>query len=227
MPGNVGRPTKLDQVLRTEDTDRGPVEVTVAEHVVRALGAGSYVEEAAASAGVAKSTVYKWMTDGARIGTDVEQGRRKLPRAGSRDRQLLDFSYAVAQAQAEWEVRANATLEHLSRARTVETVTTVTEATEDGPVVKVTKRTQTVDADSATIRWRLERKNPARYGKSIEVSGPGGGAIPVDIRTAALEALGKAADQLAANADATQAQLDAEVAAAAVASDRPAGEPPA
>lgn len=206
MPGNDeaskgrgGRPTKLSQVLRH---DQGR-PVTVAEHVVAAIRAGNYVEAAAASAGVNKDTVYDWLRQGARLNTDYHQGRITLPRPGSTDRQLMEFSDAVAAAEAEWEVAANATLERLSRPRQVEETRTTVETPADGKPVttKTVTLRKTEEADPATIRWRLERRYPNRYGRTrVEVSGPDGGPIPLSVREQASEALAKAAAQLAENA---------------------------
>jgi type IV secretory pathway TrbF-like protein len=62
--------------------------------IVVALRAGNYVETAAALAGVNKTTVYDWLSKGAR-------GQGKL---------FVEFSNAVKRAQAESEARDVATV---------------------------------------------------------------------------------------------------------------------
>lgn len=199
MTGTMGRPTKLDQVLRTTE---GGQQITVGDQVLNAIRAGNYMEAAAVSAGIDKTTLYDWLKQGARLSTDVEQGRIKTPRAGSRDRQLIEFSHAVAQAEAEWEVSANATLERLGRDRVITETRVTTEAGQDGQpaTTKTVTVTKVAEADSATIRWRLERRYPDRYNRSrIEVTGADGGAIPVDLRSAVHDRLEQMANQLAEN----------------------------
>jgi transposase len=201
----MGAPVKVDQVLRIDENGHA---VTIAEHVVEKLRTGNYVEQAAKSAGLHKSTVYDWLHQGARISTDILQGRRTRPRAGSVERKLLDFSDAVAAAEAEWEVAANDGLERLSQPRTVtetrETVETDSEGKETGK--KTMTLTKVEEADSATIRWRLERRFPDRYGKQhLEISGPGGGPIPLSIREQAAKQLTDQAERLAQAAAAAQA----------------------
>ncbi len=70
----MGRPDKLTQEVH--------------DKIVGAIKAGNYIETAAAFAGISKSTLYKWLREGAR----AKSGKKK------------EFSHAVAQALAESEV---------------------------------------------------------------------------------------------------------------------------
>jgi hypothetical protein len=204
-----GQPTKLTKPHRQAEDG---TTVTVGEHVIQAVRAGNYIETAAASAGIDKSTLYEWLKRGAQVGTDVEEGRRTAPRKGSYEYELRKFSHAVAEAEAEWEVGANATLERLGRRRPVTETRETTETSPTGEVTtKVTTLRKTDEADSATIRWRLERKYPKRYGRSlVEVSGPDGGPISVDVKAEARAVLESMVERIAAN---TRPETPAEDAA--------------
>jgi transposase len=85
----VGRPTKLTPEIQNR--------------IVVLIRAGNYVETAAASAGIHKSTLYDWLKRGAREKQRITQNPRA--RISKKEAPFVDFSDAVEKAQAEAESR--------------------------------------------------------------------------------------------------------------------------
>lgn len=190
-----GRPTELDAHLTLPGPDGTTRTVTVEERIIELMATGAHVDTAAASIGVMRPQLHEWLRIGAKANKDITAGRRThpddptrdpdMPTIGNHETRCLRFSFAVDAAQAEWLMRQEATLETVSRPRQ-HTVTTVkTDAA--GATVESSTRTETEIPDMATVRWRLERHPASRdtYGRTthaVELSGPDGEAIPVDLR---------------------------------------------
>lgn len=181
----TGRPSRLTDELRPG--------VTVADEIIERVRSGADRRDAAASVGVARSTLQLWLRDGAR------HAARRLSGDDLTDseHELANFSDREAQALAEWKVEQELQLGILSsgRERIVETVKTNADGT-----VETTRRSETVEPNAQVILWRLERRFPEQYGRQrLEVSGPDGGPIPVSVRDAAVATLARMAEQLAEN----------------------------
>jgi hypothetical protein len=186
----MGRPTKLDAVLR--QTGSGPV--TVADEIIERVRGGAARADAAASVGIARSTLQEWVRDGARLAA------RRL--AGDEltddEHALADFSDREAEAVAEWKVEQELQLSLLSTARSREVVTEKRDSA--GNLLERTTRTEGIEPDARVIQWRLERRFPDQYGRQrLELSGPDGGPVPLDLRSAALDRLLQMAEQLQQN----------------------------
>lgn len=181
MPG--GRPPKLRQRIAT-NTDGDPV--TVHDRIVSSLAAGNYIETAAALAGVSKQSVYEWLKVGAQASTDVTNRKTTLAKLTQHQRDCIEFSDAVAEAQAQSEVRDVATLAQLARGGTAVTTKRVKKDAA-GNVVETVETVETLKPDPHVLTWRLERRFPDRWGRrTLEISGPDGDAIPVEVRVAGL-----------------------------------------
>ncbi len=167
MPG--GRPTKIDQIVGTrtiehKDGSTEEVNVTAADRILSALRTGNYFEQACAAAGVHKETAYGWLRRGAQavaraamLNLPVEE--LDLPPT---DLRYVEFSDAVAQAEAQWEVQANTLLENAARGGVTEV--TVTEKHDaNGNLVETTTRTTTLPPNVQVIEWRLTRRYSERY----------------------------------------------------------------
>lgn len=120
-----GRPTKFDQKKQ--------------DKIITALKQGSYVESAAAFAGIDKVTLYRWLKRGAR---EIDRLENAGPRAKVKKTEsvYVDFCNAVEQAMAEAEIRD---------------LTTVSKAAKDG--------------DWRAAAWRLERRHPKKWGRQSNV----------------------------------------------------------
>lgn len=204
-----GRPSSLDQPY---DQTR-----TIAERIIELMATGAHVDTAAASVGITRQSLHEWLRIGAQTRTAILTGRRADPDDPNRDPDLpvserhatrcMRFSDAVDAAQAEWLLRQEATLEAAVRPRQRRIVTRTTDST--GALASEQTRDETLEPDLATLRWRLERHPASRdtYGRTttaVELSGPGGEGIPLDVRTSAL------ADKIAALRDKRTEQSDPE-----------------
>lgn len=173
-----GRPTKLDQVVSHDDQGR---PITCGDLITQAVRAGNYIETAAAMAGVHKSSIYTWLSDGARVSQALNQGKRR-GEFTRYERLAAGFSDAVVQAQAEataHDVALTAQLAAGGYQRVVETV----KVDGDGKTIEASRRVETAEPDGAMLRWRLERRTPELFGPTqrVEVSGPEGQPIELSI----------------------------------------------
>lgn len=84
---STGRPTKLNLKVQTK--------------IVKLLAEGNYVETAAASAGVNKSTLYLWLKRGARESQRLDKHPDAKPDAA--EAAYLKFSNAIEKAEADAE----------------------------------------------------------------------------------------------------------------------------
>jgi transposase len=195
MAGPGGRPTKIDQPVGTLPDG---TTVTAADRVVDYLRAGNYLEAASAAAGVHRETVYGWL----RIGADVHarlaladaRGNRP-PKLAAHEERCREFSDAVDRARAEWEVRANMTLEQLARGGLETRNTTVKYQTvldaAGNPVVDAdgnprrieverSERVEVLAPNPQVIEWRLAHAFPDRYGNRLDVGVISPAAVPRD-----------------------------------------------
>jgi hypothetical protein len=177
----MARPTRIHDIIGHTDTGD---PITVGDRIISAIRAGNYIETAAAFAGVNKDTIYHWLREGARARARLEaalaDGNTSVD-VTDNERAWMEFSDAVAQAQAAAEVDDVARLASLARGGL--TATTVVEKRDaDGRLIERTERTETTIPDAATIRWRLERRHPDRWGRQhVEVTGPEGGPIELSV----------------------------------------------
>lgn len=187
MPG--GRPPKLNTVVLTRDGPDGrKIKVTAAERIVEALRIGEYVETAAALANVDKTTVYEWLKVGAHAHDLVGRQGATLKSLTQHQRDCMEFSNAVAEAQAAARVEDVATLAEVATGGR-QIVTTTTKRNAQGEVIEHTTKVETAQPNVAALTWRLERRWPDDWGRRrIELSGPDGEAIPVEVRASSLVA---------------------------------------
>jgi transposase len=133
----AGRPTKLDP--------------EIIARIVNALGAGNYLETAAAFAGISKQTLYRWLRRGARSRSGLHR----------------EFVDAVEKALAQAEVRDVATIARAASGYDV--VKTIDVTGGDGKNRTTTERTREFAWQAAA--WRLERKHPDRWGRRVQLTG--------------------------------------------------------
>lgn len=199
MP-RTGRPTKLTQKLR-----EGPdgAAITVADEIIERIRSGAGTQDAAASVGIARSTLTDWLREGARHAARRLAGEKLT----AKERALADFSDREAQAIAEWKVEQEIQLGLLSTGRSRTIITEKRDSA--GNLLEKTERTEGIEPNDRVITWRLERRFPEQYGRQrLEITGPEGGPIPLSIREQASEALTAAAERLAESLAALQAQQE-------------------
>lgn len=165
----LGRPPLIRAVIGHNAETGEPI--TTFDRIVNALRAGAYFEQACAFAGIHKDTAYGWLSIAGqiRLRTAGDPDREQLT---SHEADCLDFSDAVAEADAQWEVNALLTLERLGRGGIpIEKVVTKRgPATTnpqgervDGPILETTTTKESSLPHAAVLMWRLERRFPKRY----------------------------------------------------------------
>lgn len=178
-----GRPSEIDSVIGRHPHTHDPV--TVSDRIIETIRLGGYMETAAARAGVHKQTVYGWLDTGAKTFKRLNAGTAKPSDLTEHEWRCLEFSEAVDLAEADSEVEQLALLAELGQGG--RQVTSTTTRTTPGPqgapdvVVDRTTKTETLLPDARVLMWRLERRHPARYGRTrVEISGPEGGPLDVE-----------------------------------------------
>lgn len=177
MPRAAHRPLMIDQVVEVRTTDGVETPVTVADMVVETMAKGNYLEVACALAGVRKTTVLDWLHKGRNAVIRSIQGE-EIP---SDLRVFAEFSNRVAEAKATAEAEGVDLLRELAYGGRTVTHTT-TKLDKDGNVVERTVKDETLLPNAAAVMWRQERRFQKRWGRRVEVAGPEGGSIPVEVR---------------------------------------------
>lgn len=182
MPG--GRPTKLEQTVRTRD-DGSPV--TAGAEFIERIRLGLPHDQACASANVARNTVLGWRQKGGAALAKLARGERVT----KNERVYAEFVTTLERAEADAETSRLGVIERAARGGTTvtethETSTRVADAQAPGGArMVVTERrtvTKTLAPQWQAAAWWLERRIPHRYARRFEVSGPNGGPIPVEDR---------------------------------------------
>lgn len=171
----------------------------LAATVINHIRAGSYVETAAAAAGIHKDTFYTWLREGAKEQRRAEEGREHKPRNGKpigepekeRLAMCAEFAAGVEQALAESELADSAIIGRAARGV-------------PNMVLGADGKTQVQDGwviapQWQAAAWRLERKHPKRWARTDkhEISGRDGEPVKVDqVLHVSEEALAQAAQRL-------------------------------
>lgn len=162
----AGRPTKLDQVVRTRDDG---TNVTAGEQVIDRVQLGMPLAAAADSAGLDRVTLHRWRVEGARLRAEHAQGRLRRP--NRKQSNLIAFCNGLERAEAEAEASRLAIVQRAAVGGGVTTKTTVkTDAS--GNVVERTTVTETLAPQWTAAAWWLERRRG--YVKRYEVTGADG-----------------------------------------------------
>lgn len=149
------------------DIDPEGRPVTVTERVATAIRLGATIRTAASRAGVANATLHSWLRNGNRHAAALASGARLEADLTDAEHAELTLARDYEAASAACEMALLTQLDAVSRPRQARTVTVRTDA--DGQVDR-TERTEDLDPDAATIRWRLERGYPEHWGKRETVT---------------------------------------------------------
>ncbi len=148
MSKNVGgRPTKLTPEAQ--------------ELIVNAVRAGTYLETAAALAGVCKDTLHEWLKRGANSKSGIHKR----------------FSDSVAQALAESEHDDASVIRKAAAGYDV-----VKQKVVAGPDGTVTTVEKTHEFSWQAAAWRLERRFPQRWGRRESLELTGDPEKPIEIK---------------------------------------------
>ena len=176
--------SEQDRLLRPLATRDG-AEVFVWDRVAEAIRLGAGLREAAARCGIPTPTLHGWIRSGTRLVAAVEGGGRLASSLSPRESAEVRLANAVEEAHAEAKLLLLALLERVSRGVEIRTITVQMDAS--GQEVGRFEKTEQKGPDAATIRWRLEKGWPDEFGRRVEVVGPDGGAVQVDLHERAAE----------------------------------------
>lgn len=184
-PGRIPAP-KRDRGRPPRLLDPSPVpsadgeQVTLGEQIARDIRAtGCDVAVCADRMRVPRATLHDWLRNGAEAAIKAARGQ-KLTLG---EQEYLDFRHSIDAAASDWEMRMNAYLAELARGGIlVETITIKVDptVTPHREIERSTKRSHTLP-DAATVRWLLETKRRASYGRSVALTGEGGGPVRVEV----------------------------------------------
>lgn len=184
-----GRPSTLDAIYRT-DPETGAT-ITVEQEILRRMATGAHADACAAAVGFDRTSFLRIIKIGgdARLalekGTKARHGdpdRTGLPTFTPHEDRVLQFCDALRDAELAFAADLEVTLTQAGRRHT-RTITTIkTDAA--GNTIETSTRTEEVEPDMATVRWRAERHRATRKEyrpPATELTGPEGGAIEVDV----------------------------------------------
>lgn len=180
--------------------------VMIPDRVAEAVRLGGSLADGALRAGVSTPQLHAWVRSGNRLTSAVETGALRRKDLNAQQKAEVALAATVETAASEGKLLLLGLLERLSRGAEVRTITVRTDA--NGNEIDRYERTEHLAPDAATIRWRLERRWPDEWAarQRLEVSGPDGAPLQVDVATRAAEladALRKAPPVLATNGHAS------------------------
>jgi hypothetical protein len=170
-----GRPSKIDEPCTLANGDPG----SVAEGIISRIRAGAYLETACAACGVHVDTAQTWKRTGRAAWTKVMSGHTPAGELREYERKCLDFLQGIEKAEADWLVRAEASLEQMVRGGQTTTRTTVRKDPK-GNVIETIEVTEHHPVDPRILQWRMERRYPQLYGRrQVDVNVGGQADNPV------------------------------------------------
>lgn len=171
-----GRPTRLHPDLQAR--------------IVRRIQAGSFQETAAMAEGVPSSTYHSWKARGL-------EARAVLDATGevpSKERIFLEFLEAIEGARASVEATATEAIQRLALGG--EVLEVEEKFDEDGDLV-IGRTIRYSKPDGPSLRWFLSKGFAHHWGDKVEISGPDGAGIPVEVEVSARDLLRDAMSQVA------------------------------
>ena len=161
------------------------------KQIVQAIELGNYIETAAAYAGINKSTLYEWLKRGQREIDRVERLMEKNPEKDFEDLvdpeevEYIHFSNAVERALAKAEFRDVATITQAAQGGKEMTEVTIKMekyVDADGNIhereIERSERTKKAMPSWQAAAWKLERRDPERWGRRrVELTGADGAPL--------------------------------------------------
>jgi hypothetical protein len=171
-PGKTGRPIRLHDGL--------------IETVVRKIEDGCPIDAAAISSGIPTSTFHSWTKRGRDARAALDGGATP----DVKDRIFMDFLDRTEAARSH--ALAQAVTAHQRLAFGGEVLEVIEDVESGRRTVRFSK------ADPKALEWYMERSHPAQFGtRRVEVSGPDGAPIGVEVEVSARELLRKRIEQVA------------------------------
>lgn len=172
-------PVNLEGIAGYLDVDGTMTPYTVADAVVSVLREGGFEKDAAARGGVDKTTLRGWMATGSRARRQVLQGERRAHDLTEHEAQCVRLLVRIEEAEAEARVSLSATAARVAQGGIKVTETTVKR---EGRKVTQTVTERETLPDGRLALQLLAQRWPNEWGRHrVEVSGPDGGAVQVDV----------------------------------------------
>lgn len=142
------------------------ISAQIVENILSAIRAGTYIETAAAFAGITKDTLYRWLKRGRREKRRLEKNPRS--RMSASETPYVIFADGVMKAFADAEVRDVSIIAQAARGgqKYVEEKIIVDAK---GNVVSKQTTTKTIQPQWQAAAWRLERKYPKKWGRRVAI----------------------------------------------------------
>lgn len=175
----MGAPSALTRTLELPDG----TTTTTAERILTLVEGGVPLTHAAGAAGVTATTLKDWLAIGGRVAVDLASRRRTRVSLTPHEQACFDFSARTAERREGWIANALLGVNEAREGGRVLTKT-VTKTTADGAVeTSVTVEELAPNVTAAT--WMLSHALPAEFGRQrLEVTGPDGGPLTVDLSPA-------------------------------------------
>jgi hypothetical protein len=194
LPGSA---KNLRDVLGYRQVDGAQVPITIMDRVEETIRQGAFLHDAAARVGVTVETLRRWITTGNASAADVLSGRRRLSQLNAHERRCVELAERVERAEAEAKVVLTGTAMKVARGG-FKRMETTRKTTGQGPP-EVTVREIEAAPDAHMLSWMLSHRWPEDFGRNrLEVTGPGGGPLAVDV-TPVAERLREALAEVRAN----------------------------
>lgn len=172
-----GRPTRLHPALQ--------------ERIVARILGGSFQETAAVAEGVPKSTFHSWKAKAVEA-LAVYDATGEMPEG---QQVFVDFLEAIEEARAQVESRASEAIQRLAFGG--EVVEVEEHFDPDDPDMVTGRTIRFAKADGPSLRWFLSKGFAHHWGDRVEISGPDGAGIPIEVEVSARDLLRDQMNQVA------------------------------
>lgn len=177
---------------------RRKVPVTAADRIVATLRANGFMHDAAARAGIATETLRAWRTKGNRARGDITNGRRRFEDLDDHEAACVELADRMERAETDAKVELVEVLLATARGGLIQQRVIEQVNPDTGEVLSRRVEKITAPHDAKWAAWLLSHRYSDYRGHQVELTGPGGGPIQLDVdaKVRLLEAAERAAERL-------------------------------
>lgn len=169
-----------DDIITEDGVEHRPVRVI--DRVETTLRMNGFMHDAAARAGISPDKLRIWRGKGNRANSAILEGRKRYSELDTLTKRCIELARRMDLAEAEsrsvlLDTANRLAVGGLERKRLVQKRDMRT-----GDVVEVTEETTTMLPDPRMITWLLTHRYPQDFpAQRVEISGPAGGPVEVEI----------------------------------------------